>query len=90
MIGCLAVLFALVAPRVVMFVLWLFTDYLGRAFEGFLLPLIGFFALPTTTLGYAVAQNEFGGFRGWGAAVVIVAALLDVGLWGRGRGVFAR
>jgi hypothetical protein len=88
--GCLAVLAALVAPRVVMFVLWLFTDYLGRAYEGFVLPLIGFFALPTTTLAYAVAHNEFGGFSGWGAALVIVAVLLDVGLWGRGRGLFAR
>jgi hypothetical protein len=88
--GCIAILFALATPRVVMVVLWLFTDYLGRAYEGVLIPLLGFFLLPTTTLAYAVAENETGGFRSWGAAVVVVALALDLGLWGGGRGAFSR
>jgi hypothetical protein len=88
--GCFAVVFGLAVPRFVMIVLWIFTDYLGRAYEGWILPLIGFFLLPTTTLAYAVAKNETGGLRSWGLILVVFAVLLDVGIWGRGRGVFSR
>jgi hypothetical protein len=77
-------------PRVVMVVLWLFTDYLARAYDEFVIPLLGFFLLPTTTLAYAVAQNEVGGLESWGTVVVVVAVLLDVGVWGGGRGLFSR
>lgn len=88
--GCLAVLLALAMPRVVMVILWIFTGYLGRAYEGFILPLLGFFFFPTTTLAYAVAQNETGGLQDWGLVVFIVGILLDFGFWGRGRGIFSR
>jgi hypothetical protein len=89
-VGCLAIVLALAMPRVVMVVLWIFTGYLGRAYEGFLVPLLGFFFFPTTTLAYAVAENESGGLESWGLAVFIVGLLLDLGIWGRGRGLFSR
>jgi hypothetical protein len=88
--GCLAGLVVLAAPRVVMVVLWIFSDYLGRAYDGWILPLIGFFALPTTTLAYAVAVNDANGVRGWGLLLVALGVLLDLGALGRGRGVFSR
>lgn len=88
--GCLAGLLVLAMPRFVMVVLWIFTSYLSRAYEGWLLPLLGFFLLPTTTLAYAIAENETGGFRGWGALLVVVAVLIDLGVWGGGRGAFSR
>ncbi len=88
--GCLAVVLALATPRLVMVVLWIFTDYLGRAYDGWILPLIGFFALPTTTLAYAVAANEANGLQGWGLLLVAFGLLLDLGALGRGRGVFSR
>lgn len=88
--GCIGVAFGLITPRLVMVVLWLFSDYLSRAYDTWIIPLIGFFVLPTTTLAYAVAENEVGGFRSWGAIVVIVAVALDLGMWGGGRGVFSR
>ena len=71
--GCIAAAAVLAMPRFVMAVLAVFTGYLGRAYDGWVLPLIGFFVLPTTTLAYAVAQNETRGLR----------------IWGRGRGVFS-
>jgi hypothetical protein len=52
--------------------------------------LLGFFFLPTTTLAYAVAENELDGLSGWGLALVIFGALLDLGIWGGGRGVFKK
>jgi hypothetical protein len=73
-----------------MVVLWVFTSYLSRAYDGWLVPLLGFFLLPTTTLAYAIAENETKGLEGWGLVLVIVAVLLDLGVWGGGRGAFSK
>ena len=64
--------------------LWLFTDYLSRAFDGFVVPLLGFIFLPATTIGYAVAQNEFGGLGGLGIVALLVGLAVDIGLLGGG------
>jgi hypothetical protein len=90
LMGCLAALAVLALPRFVMVMLWIFTNYLSRAYDGWLLPLLGFFFLPTTTLAYAVAQHETNGFRSWGAVLVVLGVLLDLGSIGRGRGAFKR
>lgn len=82
--GCLIALLGLITPRVVMVVLWLFTNYLSRAFETFIWPLLGFFFLPTTTLAYAVAQNSFNGLRGIGLVIFVLGILIDFGLLGGG------
>jgi hypothetical protein len=79
-VGCLGVALALVVPRLVMVVLWIFTDYLSAGFGTWTWPLLGFFLLPTTTLGWAIAANEFGGFEGWGIVIVALGVLLDLGL----------
>lgn len=82
--GCLLAIVGLITPRVVLVVLWILTDYLSRAFETFLWPLLGFFFLPTTTLAYAVGTNSLGGFEGWGLVVLILGVLLDFGVLGGG------
>lgn len=88
--GCLASILVLATPRFVMVVLWIFTSYLSRAYDGWVVPLLGFFLLPTTTLAYAIAENETRGLKGWGLVLVVIAVLLDLGVWGGGRGVFSR
>lgn len=83
--GCLA----LTTPRLVVLALFLFTDYLGTAYESNLWPFLGFFFLPCTTLSYAIAMNENGGqLSGWFVALFILALALDFGVvrfgrWGR-------
>jgi hypothetical protein len=89
-VGCLLVLAVLAIPRTIMVVLWIFSDYLSQAFGTWVWPLLGFFLLPTTTLGYAVAENRYGGVRGWGLLLVIVGVLLDLGALGGGRGIGRR
>ena len=79
-IGCLA----LMAPRFAIFVVWLFSDYLGRAYETILWPLLGFFFMPVTTLAYAWAINTNATVTGLYLAVVVVAVLMDLGLIGGG------
>lgn len=89
--GCLVVLLVLALPRFVMFMLWILpTHYLSDAFGTWVWPLLGFFFLPTTTLGYAVAQNRYDGVRGWGFVLVALGLLIDLGALGGGRGVGKR
>jgi hypothetical protein len=88
--GCLMVLLALVTPRFIMVILWLFTDYLSRAFESFFWPFVGFFFLPTTTMAYAVAKNAFDGVQGWGLVVLILGIMVDFGLLGGGGRAIGR
>ncbi len=97
--GCLAVVFALLTPRFVMLILWIFTDYLSTAYHGWLIPFLGFFLLPTTTIAYAIAENEFttitGGIKPAGIVIIVFGVLFDLGAsgggWGtRGRGIARR
>ena len=86
--GCFILVFALLSPRLAIIATWLFTGVLGRAYEGWLLPFIGFFLLPWTTLAYAwMADNgpgvEVTGFEWF---LVIVAFLIDLSsLFGSAR-----
>jgi hypothetical protein len=80
-VGCVAALFALISPRLALFVIFLLSDLLSRAFDSWLLPLIGFFVLPWTTLAYAAMWDIGGGANGvegfeW--FVVILAFLADL------------
>lgn len=79
LIGCLA----LSAPRLILLVLWLFTDYVGWAYETKIWPFLGWIFLPTTTLAYAFAMHY--GEREWtpiGIAAMVTALLVDLGLLG--------
>ena len=81
---CVLALLAFLGPRLVLVLLWLFTNYLSRAFDSLLLPLLGFLFLPWTTIAWAIAQNELGGLNGFGLLVVILGVLADVGVLGGG------
>ena len=90
--GCLAVLVALVTPRLVLFMMWVFSDYLNHAFASGWFGLLGFLFLPTTTIMWALAENEFaasgGGLEATGVILVVLGVIIDLGLLGgSGRGV---
>lgn len=55
--GCLVFLLALIGPRVALFFVWLSTDLVDRAFEGFVVPVFGFVFLPWTTLMYVLVYD---------------------------------
>jgi hypothetical protein len=79
--GCLLVLLASFAPRVVLVILWIFSNLVDRAFSGFLVPLLGLIFLPYTTLFYVLSWSPVGGVSGWGWFFVICGFLFDVGHW---------
>ena len=79
-VGCLALFF----PRIAIILVWLFSDYLGTAYQTVLWPLLGFIFLPLTTLAYAFAINANGSVSGIYLVIVVVAVLFDLGLLGAG------
>lgn len=87
---CLLVVLALFFPRLIIAILALFTDYMGRAYETLLWPVLGFVFMPFTTLAYAWAVNSHGSVEGLYLVVVIVAVLADIGSWGGGGAVRRR
>ena len=93
--GCLFALIALITPRFILFILWLFTNYLNTAFSSGWGGLLGFLFLPTTTIAYAIAQNEFttvtGGIEAAGIILIVLGVVIDLGmLGGSGRGIAKR
>lgn len=87
--GCILALLALVSPRLVLFLLWIFSDVLSRAFDSWVIPFLGFFLLPWTTLTYA-AFWDWGSGRhvvGFEWFFVVLAFLIDVASYGQGRRV---
>lgn len=93
--GCLFAIVALITPRFILVVLWLFSDYLNAAFSSGWWALLGFLFLPTTTIAYAIARNEFrtaaGGVEAAGIIVIVLGVAIDLGLLGgSGRGVARR
>lgn len=83
--GCLVVLFALISPRLALFVLWLFTDLLSRAFESWFVPFLGFFLLPWTTLAYAAMWASSDGVSGFEWFIVVLAFLVDLSSYAGSR-----
>lgn len=76
---CLVVIVVLAFPRVALVLLWLFTTYLQRAYHGLLIPLLGFFFLPITTLAYAWMVNNHQAMQGVNLIILIIAVIIDLG-----------
>jgi hypothetical protein len=89
-VPCLLALGGLFIPRIVIAFLYLFTNYLSRAYDSFLWPLLGFFFLPTTTLAWAWAQNTRGSVGGVHLVIVVLALCVDLGIIGGGRSSLSR
>jgi hypothetical protein len=84
-VGCLVALLALISPRLALIALWLFGDLLGRAFDAWWLPVLGFFLLPWTTLAYAVMWSSSNDVTGFEWFIVVLGFLFDLGSYTRSR-----
>ncbi|HVG95136.1 MAG TPA: hypothetical protein VND21_11865 [Planctomycetota bacterium] len=84
---CLVALVAVLAPRVVSVVLWLFTTFFVKAYANNpLLMILGIVFLPFTTLAYAWMVNTEGGVRGtFSIVVMVIAVLADLSAFEGGR-----
>ena len=94
---CLLAALGLIAPRLILILLWVFSPvfvlapFAGLPIPNPILPLLGVFFLPTTTLGVCFAQASFGGLGSFsGLLVVAIGLVIDAGLIGNGRGLAKR
>ena len=78
-LGCLVGSAAAVAPRILFLVLWVFYDYIDRAYDTFVWPFLAILFMPYTGLAYAFSINTYGEVRSWGLALLILGVLMDIG-----------
>jgi hypothetical protein len=80
---CLGVLLLLFGPRVVLALSWLFTDWIFRAFDGKLWPILGWVFMPWTTIAYMLIMllNDHK-LEGLWIGLLILGVIFDAGAWG--------
>ena len=86
--GCLVLIVFLAFPRIALALMFLFSNYLQRAYHGLLLPLLGFLFLPLTTLVYAWMVNTRMPIAGINLLILVIAVVIDLG--GLGGGAYQR
>ncbi len=80
MCGCFVLLLGAVAPRFALFLMALFNNVITQAFNGsWIVPLIGWFLLPYTTLVYVLAYWWTGEVTGFSWFFVALGFVLDLG-----------
>ena len=83
---CFAALLAFISPRLAIIFVAIFSDLLTRAFDSWVLPFIGFFILPWTTLAYAImwdiGTHEVVGFEWF---IVVLAFVADLASYAGGQ-----
>jgi hypothetical protein len=82
---CLLVIVAAAFPRVVLVLMFLLSNYIQRAYHDLLIPLLGFFFLPLTTIVYAWMVNSRMPLEGINLGIMLVAVIVDVGGLGGGE-----
>jgi hypothetical protein len=86
---CLMIFLILLFPRVILFLMWLFSNTLDRAYHGLVIPLLGFIFLPITTIVYAWLVTSGLPLEGFNLVILVIAVLLDAGSHG-GRANYYR
>ena len=82
--GCIVALIGMAAPRFAIFLVWLFSDRMAIAFNGFFEAFLGFLLLPFTTLFFALVYAPIGGVSGFGWLIVAFGLALDISSYSSG------
>lgn len=80
---CLLAMIGSFFPRIALALMWIFTNYVDRAFSSFIVPLLGLVFLPFTTIMYCLVWMA-GGVHGAAWIWVIIGLLLDISSYGSG------
>jgi len=82
---CLLLILVLAFPRIMLLLMFLFSNYLTRAYHGLILPLLGFIFVPLTTLAYAWMVNTGQPIAGVNLLILLIAIVIDLGGLGGGE-----
>jgi hypothetical protein len=83
-VPCLVLLLAFLSPRLAIIITWLFSNVMERAYDGFLVPILGFLFLPWTMLAYAWMYDSGRTVKGIEWFLVGLAFLVDLASYGGG------
>jgi hypothetical protein len=76
---CLLAILALATPRLVILLVYFFSNFFNGIYHGVLWPCLGFIFLPTTFLWYTAVQRWWGGqWTLWPVVGIVVALLIDM------------
>jgi hypothetical protein len=82
-LGCAFAMLAATFPRLGILIMLLFTNWIQRAFDGWVAPLLGFIFLPFATIMYVLValSNPIGDipFGGW--LLIILGVVIDISHW---------
>jgi hypothetical protein len=83
---CILLLLVLAFPRVILLLMFLMSNYLSRAYDNLLVPLLGFIFLPLTTIVYAweVNSHPHVALQGGNLILLLIAVIIDLGGLGGG------
>ena len=94
---CLFAALGLLAPRLILLLMWLFNSsfvlqpFAAMAVPNPVLPIAGLLLLPTPPPCFFSAPSAFGGVSSFsGMLVVAIGVIIDLGLIGNGRGMAKR
>jgi hypothetical protein len=82
--GCFIFLFALISARLAIILTWLFTNVLEKAYDGWVVPVLGFLLLPWTMLAYAWMYDSGRTVEGFEWFIVGLAFLIDLASYASG------
>ncbi len=85
MCGCFVLLIGAFAPRLALALMALFNNEITRAFDGsWIIPLLGWFVLPYTTLAYVLLSWWGNGVSGFDWFLVALAFFVDLASYSGG------
>ncbi len=88
---CLLFVFGAGFPRLLLVLLWLFSSWFSGVYSSILIPILGFFFAPLSTIWYAVVQHYYGGtWTLWPLVGMVLSIALDLGVIGGGARERAR
>lgn len=85
LIGWLFFLGSMFWPRAGILTFWIFSDLLGKAYGSAIVPIVGFFVLPWTTLTYAMmwgwSSDKVFGFEWFFVAIALMVDIITYLGW---------
>jgi hypothetical protein len=81
-LGWMVLLAMMFWPRLFLLGFWIFSDLIGDALDGWVLPVLGFLVLPTTTVAYVIMWSVSSDVVAGAEWIVVgLAFLVDLLIW---------
>jgi hypothetical protein len=80
-VGCLLAIIGFFSPRLLLIILWIFTNFVDRAFDSWIVPALGLVFAPITTVVYVLVYSPVLGVSALGWVFVFFGVIADLGAY---------